>query len=106
MLARVSVILFDCFETHGWRIMPSKILHPLFNEYLWIQGPAIQDKRTKEWKDIVYISDKNTYEMIISKIFDSFFMARQKEIGNKNTINAQPEIDIDQLCKEVDNAVF
>lgn len=105
ILARATVIFLDCIETHGWRVMPSRQMNHLFNEEIWIQAPSVL-KGNKEWKEIVYINDKNAYETIQQKIYDAYFMARQKDNDLKNSTKITPNqnIDIDQLSKDIENA--
>jgi len=105
ILARATVIFLDCVETHGWRVMPSRQMNHLFNEEIWIQAPSVP-KGNKEWKEIVYINDKNAYVTIQQKIYDAYFIARQKDKDLKNSIKVSSDenIDIDQLSKDIENA--
>lgn len=107
LLAIATVTFLDCIETHGWRVMPSRQMNHLFNEEIWIQAPSVP-KGGKDWKEIVYISDKDAYVTIQQKIYDAYFMARQKDKDRKNSATTVPDenIDIDQLSKDIENANF
>lgn len=75
-LAQASVTLFDCWTEHGWRIMTSEHLHPKFQESIWIQSPCYRAGVT--WKEMVFIDDKNLYELVQTKIYDSYSVERSK----------------------------
>jgi hypothetical protein len=92
MLARATVIFFEAIETHGWRVMTSEHEHPQFGEYLWIQAPSF--KTFKNWKEIVYIPDKKTWEMVNECIYDAFCMARSKKTGIEGMEKAEKPKDI------------
>lgn len=81
MLARATVIFFDVLETHGWRVMTSAYQHPQFGEQIWIQAPSFPVFKTH--KEIVYINDKKTWELVNERIYDAFCMARSKKIGTE-----------------------
>ncbi len=90
LIARATVIFFGCVETHGWRIMKSTIMHPVFQENIWIQPPCFRAPKTKSgWKEIVYINHKNTFEFIQSMIYDAYHMARSKKEGLEATENKE-----------------
>lgn len=104
ILARATVTFLDCIETHGWRVMPSRQMNHLFNEEIWIQAPSVRNGN-EGWKEVVYVSDKDAYEVIQQKIYDAYFLARQKDKDRKNSIKNMPDenIDIDQLSKDIEN---
>lgn len=84
LLARATVILFGGWEEHGWRIMKSVKNHPLFGEPIWIQAPCYQTtnkKGEKVWKEIVYIEDRPTWELVMEAIYDAYHMVRSKKAG-------------------------
>ena len=93
MLARATVILFEVIETHGWRVMTSTKEHPQFGEYLWIQAPSF--KTFKGYKEIVYISDKRTWELVNEHIYDAFCMARSKKAGTEGMNAAEKQESTD-----------
>ena len=79
--ARATVILFDYLEIHGWRVMKSSRMHPRFQENIWIQGPSY--KTVAGWKEIVFITDRNSWELVHEMIYDTFHMARSKKEGSE-----------------------
>jgi hypothetical protein len=84
LIARATVILFNVWEEHGWRIMKSTKEHPNFRESVWIQAPCFKTTNNKGesvWKEIVYINDKPTWEFVQEMIYDAYFMARSKKEG-------------------------
>lgn len=84
LVARATVILFDVWEEHGWRIMKSIKTHPTFGEEIWIQAPCFKTtnkKGEKVWKEITYISNKPTWELVHEMIYDAYHMARSKKEG-------------------------
>lgn len=83
-LCRATVIFFGVIETHGWRVMKSTKMHERFGEYLWIQGPRIQFGLNK-YKEIVYINDKRTWELIHEMIYDAYAMKRSSKEGYEAT---------------------
>jgi len=92
-LAQVTVILFGEWVEKGWRISKSRIEHPTFHEYLWIQTPSYSTGYGK-WQDIVFIENKRLYEEVQAKIFDAY----QREKNKENIVTDFDEID----PKEVD----
>ena len=94
LLARATVVLFGGWEEHGWRIMKSTKTHPTFGEELWIQAPCFQttDKKgQKAWKEIVYIEDRPTWELVQEAIYDAYHMARSKKAGLAGVESAEVE---------------
>jgi len=83
LLAKATVIFLGTIETHGWRVMVSKKEHPVFGEYLWIQAPSF--KTSKGYKEIVYIDDKKSWELVQELIYDAYHMARSKKVGLEGT---------------------
>lgn len=76
-LAQASVILFDCWTEHGWRIMTSEHLNPLLQEFIWIQSPCY--KVGFKWKEMVFVDNLKLYEKLQEKIYDSYKLAKYKE---------------------------
>lgn len=77
-LCQATVIFFGVIETHGWRVMKSTKMHERFGEYLWVQGPRIPWSK-KAYKEIVYINDKRTWELIHEMIYDAYSMKRSNK---------------------------
>lgn len=100
MLARATVIFFEVIETHGWRVMTSAHEHPQFGERLWIQAPSF--KTFKNWKEIVYIPDKKTWELVNERIYDAFCMMRNKKTGLEGVSEAE-KVESQNSSKEVND---
>src|SRR3989344_681695 len=83
-LCQATVIFFGVIETHGWRVMKSTKMHERFGEYLWVQGPRIPWGK-KAYKEIVYINDKRTWELIHEMIYDAYAMKRSNEDSHEAT---------------------
>lgn len=83
MLAQATVILFDCLEIHGWKILKSDRIHPDFQEPLWIQAPSY--RAGASWREIIFITDRPLYESVLSKIYDAYHMAKTKDNGLRST---------------------
>lgn len=79
LLAQATVIFDNLIETHGWKIRRSKFMHPEFQEKLWIQAPSYQQKGN--WREIVYISDRQLNDEIQRRIYDAYHMAKNKRLG-------------------------
>jgi len=79
MLAQATVIFYDIIETHGWKVLRSNRFHSVFQEEIWIQAPSYQS--SGKWREIIYINDKKTYELVQGKIYGAYCMARNKKEG-------------------------
>lgn len=79
VLAQATVILFDVWEEHGWKILKSNRIHPVFQEKVWIQAPSY--KKFGDWKPLIFINDRKLYEQVQQKIYDAFFMAQNRKEG-------------------------
>jgi DNA-binding cell septation regulator SpoVG len=97
LLAQATVILFGSWEEHGWKILKSNRVHPTFQEEIWIQSPSY--KSFGEWKDIVFIDDRELYELVQEKIYDAYHMARSKKQGQESAKEkkSEEEINIDEI---------
>jgi len=82
ILAQATVILFDCWEEHGWKILKSSKIHPDFQEEIWIQAPSYHIGGG--WREIIFITDRDLYEAVLSKIYDAYHMAKTKAEGIKS----------------------
>lgn len=82
ILAQATIILFDIWEEHGWKVLKSNRIHPDFQEELWIQAPSYQ--RSGGWKEIVFINDPQLYNQVQKKIYDAYHMAKTKKKGQES----------------------
>lgn len=85
ILAQATVILFDCWEEHGWKILKSNRIDPISQEEIWIQAPSY--RLGNGWKEIVFINDRELYDTVLSKIYDAYHMAKSKNDGQKSVEN-------------------
>jgi hypothetical protein len=85
LLARATVILFGIWEEHGWRVMRSKKMHPQFGEEIWIQSPSF--KTSVKWQELVFINNRKLWEQVQEKIYDAYFMARNKRAGQDSVVD-------------------
>lgn len=92
-LAQVTVILFGEWVEKGWRISRSKMEHPTFHDYVWIQPPCYPGGVGK-WQEMVYIDNRRLYEEVHAKIFDAYVREKSKNdtVGNFSEITPE-EVD-------------
>jgi hypothetical protein len=82
MLARVAVIFGKTVETNGWRVLTSVegIIHPRFQEKIWIQPPSYMAGREKNGKvkysPLVWVANEKLYAAIEDKIYDAYCLKR------------------------------
>lgn len=96
LLAQATVILFDVWEEHGWKVLKSDRMHPVFQEEIWIQAPSY--KKFGNWKELVFISERDLYDKLQEKIYDAYCMARNKNEGQESVVNNQnEEINIEDI---------
>ena len=98
ILAQATVTFFGVIETHGWKILKSKKMHPQFQEELWIQPPSY--KVGGGWKSIVFIDDRKLYEQVEERIYDAFHLAqskKQQEESSQEGEDKEEEINIDDI---------
>lgn len=81
IFAQATVILFDIWEEHGWKILKSNRLHDDFQEYIWIQAPSY--KAYGAWKEIVFINNKWLYNKVQEKIYDAYHKTKTKKEAMK-----------------------
>jgi hypothetical protein len=89
LIAQAEVIFFGVLETKGWKIMRSDRIHPRFQEEIWIQPPGYPNgirNGKKTYGLTVWVNDKKLYDQIEEKIYDTFYMLRNKEEGEKNLV--------------------
>ena len=77
LLAQATVILFDIWEEKGWKVLTSKNLHPVFQDFLWIQCPCF--KTGVVWKEMVFINDSYLYNKVQEKIYDAYCRVRTEK---------------------------
>jgi len=82
ILAQATVILFNCWEEHGWKILKSDRIHPVFQEEIWIQAPSYH--RFGKWHEIVFINDRPLYDKVQEKIYDAYHLTKTKNDGLKS----------------------
>lgn len=83
-LARATVVFYGIIETHGWRIMTSKMMHKVFQEEIWIQAPCFKGHDSSglpRWKETVFIDDKESWELVHKKIYEAYKEARLQSGG-------------------------
>lgn len=96
ILAQATIILFDVWKEHGWKILKSDRLHPQFQDFIWIQAPSY--KFIGKWNEIVFIDDSKLFEQVQEKIYDAYHLARSKDpnYGVENPISTE-EINPDDI---------
>lgn len=67
-------------------------MHPIFGEEIWIQSPSFKTGKIDHlgkpiWKEIVFINDRKTWELVHEMIFDAYHMARSKKEGLEGAQN-------------------
>lgn len=77
ILAQATVILFDVWKEHGWKVLKSDRSHPKFQEFIWFQAPSF--KFLGKWSEMVFIDDSELYDEVIAKIYDAYCLARSKD---------------------------
>lgn len=77
LLAQATVILFDIWEEHGWKILSSTKLNPDYNEELWIQAPSYHV--FTGWKELIFINDEALYKSVLNKIYVAYKYALEKQ---------------------------
>lgn len=82
ILAQATVILYDVWEEHGWKILRSDRIHRVFQEEIWVQAPSY--KTFGEWKELVFINERELYDKVQEKIYDAYHMARSKKEGQES----------------------
>lgn len=94
ILAQATVILFDVWKEHGWKVLKSDRIHSQFQDYIWIQAPSY--KFLGKWNEIVFIDDSRLFEQVMEKIYDAYCLARSKNPnqGTENeTVNEEVNLD-------------
>ena len=89
-LARATVVFYGIIETHGWRIMTSKMMHKVFHEEIWIQAPSFKGHDSSglpRWKETVFIDDKESWELVHQMIYEAFKEEQKQPTGKTSDHN-------------------
>lgn len=100
ILAQATVVLLGFWEEHGWKVLKSNEAHKKFGDCLWIQAPSYQIKNKegkREWKEIVYVNDRRTYELVEEMIYDAYCLARSKKEGLEAVDNKESSKEKESL---------
>jgi len=97
ILAQATVILFDEWEEHGWKVLKSNKIHQTYNEEVWIQAPSF--KNGAVWKEIIFINNSQLFIEVQNKIYDAFKYARDKKEALSNQDNQESEINEKEVDK-------
>lgn len=96
ILAQATVILFDIWKEHGWKVLKSDRLHSKFQEYIWFQAPSY--KFIGKWNEIVFIDDSKLFDEVIGKIYDAYCLARSKNPNQgKDDETVIEEVNLDDI---------
>jgi hypothetical protein len=89
--AQAEIILFDIWHEKGWKILKSNRPHYQFGENIWIQAPCF--RVGNQWKEIVFIENREIYELVQEVIYDAYHMAKYKSDGEEgvNEVDTNPE---------------
>jgi len=96
ILAQATVILFDVWKEHGWKVLKSDRLHSQFQDYVWIQAPSY--KLGGKYCEMAFIDDRKLYEALMEKIYDAYSLAKCKDpnSGVEEQIPTE-EVNIDDI---------
>lgn len=96
ILAQATVILFDIWKEHGWKVLKSDRIHSQFQDYVWIQAPSY--KLGGKYYEMAFVDDRKLYEALMEKIYDAYHLARSKDpnYGVENPISTE-EINPDDI---------
>lgn len=89
LLAQATLILFDVWEEHGWKVLRSNKMHPVFQEEVWVQAPSY--KKFGDWKPIVFINDRKLYDQVQEEIYNAYRMVKLKKEGEESIEEEQNE---------------
>ncbi len=100
ILAQATLILFDVWEEHSWKVLKSNQPHKIFGEYIWIQAPSY--KNGMIWKEIIFINDEPLYREVERLIFEAYQRTKNKDealsgINEKLTDDDYKKIDEIQI---------
>jgi len=108
LLAQATVIFFDILETKGWKVLRSTKTHPRFQEEIWIQAPSFSKgviNGKEVWDEIIWVNDKNLYNQIEEKIYNAFFVKRNKENGEQGAVEAMEQEEEIDVSKDLDEDI-
>lgn len=96
ILAQATVILFDVWKEHGWKVLKSDRLHPQFQDYIWIQAPSY--RFGGKYYEMAFIDDRKLYEALMEKIYDAYSLTRSKNpnYGVEEPVSTE-EVNIDDI---------
>lgn len=77
ILAQATVILFNTWEEHAWKVLKSKKIHDIFQDSVWIQSPSYN--AYGKWKELVFIDDPELYNIVQEKIYRAYKYTKDKE---------------------------
>lgn len=100
IFAQATVILFDEWEEHGWKVLKSKKINDLYGEEVWIQAPSY--KNGGIWKELVFVNNPQLFQAVQDKIYNAFKYARDKKealSGENKEVNINP-IEVDRYFNE------
>lgn len=99
ILAQATIILFDIWEEHGWKVLKSNKVHPTFQDEVWIQSPSF--KSSGGWKELVFINDRKLFELVQTMIYDAYHMAFTKKEGEGGIVQKDSGVDTNNEEKEI-----
>lgn len=97
ILAQATVILFDIWEEHGWKILNSNKTHEVFQDKVWIQSPSYN--AYGKWRELVFIDDLDLYNSVQEKIYRAYKYLKDKEesLSPKSELTEEDYENIDKL---------
>ncbi len=107
LLAQATVIFCDILETKGWKVLRSTKMHDRFQEEIWIQAPSFSKgviNGKEVWDEIIWVNDKELYKQIEEKIYNAFFVKRNKENGEQGVAEAmkrEEEINVPENLEDI-----
>lgn len=74
-----TVEIDGCLVIDGWRIFNG-------SNGMWVSGPSKQDKKSGEWKDTVYIKNKEEKKLFQERVLETYReVSGQAPAGNKGS---------------------
>lgn len=77
VIAQATVVIFDFWEEHAWKVLKSNKLHDKFQDYVWIQPPCFFSHG--KWKELVFIDNLEVYNLVQMKVYNAYKYAKDKE---------------------------
>lgn len=97
ILAQATVILFDIWEEHGWKILNSNKVHEVFQDKIWIQSPSFN--AYGKWRELVFVNDLGLYNTVQEKIYREYKYLKDKEDSLSPKNNDLTEEDYEAIDK-------